>query len=302
MVPFGPVGATVRRSTPRSLASLRTGGLASTLTVAIGSAEAAAWAGAAGADAPAGADAAGVAAGVGAAASAGAGVAVSAGAGVAPAFRGLRLASTERGPYPTSTEVRPPGAGPPMSPGSIASSSAGTGMVGSMSSRGLVGSAPVTTATGSVPASAAAADAAVGADAAGAVPPDESVSIVMIGCPTSTVVPSLNRSSLTTPANGLGSSTAAFAVSISTMIWLTLTWSPGCTYHLRISASVRPSPTSGSLNCLMSATLVSLSVRQGAVDGVEYPVQVREELLLHPGRWVRRVQPAEPQDRRVERV
>ena len=70
--------------------------------------------------------------------------------------------------------------------------------------------------------------------------------------PTSAVVPSGTSRSATTPSYGLGSSTTAFAVSISTMIWLMVTLSPGCTSHLTMSASVRPSPTSGSLNCLSS--------------------------------------------------
>src|SRR5262249_33722392 len=79
-------------------------------------------------------------------------------------------------------------------------------------------------------------------------------SMPMIGVPTATVSPSLAYSSATTPAYGDGSSTAAFAVSISTSTWFTTTVSPGRTYHVRISLSVSPSPTSGSLNCFTSAT------------------------------------------------
>jgi hypothetical protein len=55
------------------------------------------------------------------------------------------------------------------------------------------------------------------ADLAGGVavvPPAESTR--MIGVPTSTVVPSSASSSVTVPANGDGSSTSDFAVSIST--------------------------------------------------------------------------------------
>jgi hypothetical protein len=84
----------------------------------------------------------------------------------------------------------------------------------------------------------------------GAAPPSP-VSTVMIGVPTSTVVPSETSSSVTTPANGDGSSTSDLAVSISTTISLTFTVSPGLTFHDTISASVRPSPTSGSLNCFI---------------------------------------------------
>ncbi len=70
----------------------------------------------------------------------------------------------------------------------------------------------------------------------------------MIGVPTSTVVPSSKRISLTTPSYGIGSSTAAFAVSTSQITWPSVTVSPTATYHLRISASVSPSPTSGIRN------------------------------------------------------
>src|SRR5215831_8009794 len=98
-----------------------------------------------------------------------------------------------------------------------------------------------------------------GADsAAGATPFSKAASAAsptrteMIGVPTSAVVPSATSSLSTTPAYGLGSSTTAFAVSISTMIWLMATVSPGSTSHLTMSASVRPSPTSGSLNCFSS--------------------------------------------------
>ena len=46
----------------------------------------------------------------------------------------------------------------------------------------------------------------------------------------------------------MGSSTAALAVSTSQTTWPSVTVSPTETYHLRISASVSPSPTSGILN------------------------------------------------------
>ena len=74
----------------------------------------------------------------------------------------------------------------------------------------------------------------------------------MIGVPTSAVSPSGTSSPATTPSYGDGSSTTALAVSISTMIWLIAILSPGWTCHLTMSASVRPSPTSGSLNCFSS--------------------------------------------------
>ena len=70
----------------------------------------------------------------------------------------------------------------------------------------------------------------------------------MIGVPTGTVSPSATSSACTVPAYGDGSSTSDLAVSISTMMSLTLMVSPTLTFQVTISASVRPSPTSGSLN------------------------------------------------------
>ena len=70
----------------------------------------------------------------------------------------------------------------------------------------------------------------------------------MIGVPTGTVCPSDTRMAVTTPENGEGNSTSDFAVSISTSTWLTSTLSPTCTRQDTISASVRPSPASGSAN------------------------------------------------------
>ncbi len=80
----------------------------------------------------------------------------------------------------------------------------------------------------------------------------------MIGVPTSTVWPSGTSSSATTPAYGLGSSTTALAVSMSTMIWFTVTVSPGFTRQVTMSASVSPSPTSGSRNCRRCAAADSV--------------------------------------------
>src|SRR6188474_1354541 len=115
----------------------------------------------------------------------------------------------------------------------------------------------------------------------------------MIGVPTSMVWPTSTSSSLTVPAHGMGSSTSDLAVSTSSTMSLTLTVSPGATFHSTISASTRPSPGSGSLNVRI-ATIGSLSALvlalvlegQGAVDAVEDPIEVGEEVLLHPARRV----------------
>src|SRR5579871_3192204 len=88
---------------------------------------------------------------------------------------------------------------------------------------------------------------------------------------------------------------------MSTMIWLTATWSPGLTCQATMSASVRPSPTSGSLNSLSSAMIVS-SVAVRAVDGVQDPVQVGQVVILQPGGRVRDGEAAHPQYRRLEVV
>ena len=69
----------------------------------------------------------------------------------------------------------------------------------------------------------------------------------MIGVPTATVSPSGTSRPVTVPAYGDGSSTSDLAVSISTTMSLMAMTSPTLTFQVTISASVRPSPTSGSL-------------------------------------------------------
>src|SRR6201989_2683299 len=123
-------------------------------------------------------------------------------------------------------------------------------------------------------------------------------STAMIGTPTSTVWPSSASSRATVPSHGHGSSTTALAVSISTMIWPSSTVSPGLTCQATMSASVRPSPTSGSLNSLTIRPASSVAER--AVDAVQDPVQVGQVVLLEPGRRVRGGEAADPQHRRLE--
>ena len=67
----------------------------------------------------------------------------------------------------------------------------------------------------------------------------------MIGVPTAMVSPSGARIAETTPAYGDGSSTIDLAVSISQTMSLIAMVSPTLTFQETISASVRPSPTSG---------------------------------------------------------
>src|ERR1039458_1818504 len=132
-----------------------------------------------------------------------------------------------------------------------------------------------------------------------AVPASSVTSIAMIGVPTSTVWPSWTSRPVTTPANGQGSSTTALGGSISTITWLTVTRSPALTRQVTMSASVSPSPTSGSRNCFTSLMNCPL-VGERAVDGVQDPVQVGEVLLFQPGGRVRRGEAAYPQHRRLE--
>src|SRR5271166_1268653 len=80
-----------------------------------------------------------------------------------------------------------------------------------------------------------------------------------------------------------------------------VTWSPTLTCHLTMSASVRPSPTSGSLNSLRS-DIEGLSVAEGAVDSIQDPVQVREVMLLQPGWRIRGGVRADAQNRSLEAV
>src|SRR5436305_1816152 len=130
--------------------------------------------------------------------------------------------------------------------------------------------------------------------------PDGSTSNVMIGEPTSTVSPSPWCSAETTPAYGEGISTAAFAVSTSTIGWFSVTSSPGWTNHLRISPSVSPSPRSGSLKSRNVGMRVLVGER--AVDGVQDAIEIGEVVLLDLRRGVRRRVAAHPQNRSLELV
>ena len=94
-----------------------------------------------------------------------------------------------------------------------------------------------------------------------------SVWMTRIGVPTSTVLPSSTSSSDTTPSKALGSSTSDLAVSISTNTWSSTMRSPGATRHCTISASVKPSPTSGNGNRI---SLISRLSRVAAVAAGQY--------------------------------
>src|SRR5215468_6946207 len=85
------------------------------------------------------------------------------------------------------------------------------------------------------------------------------------------------------------------------MTWLTVTLSPGLTRQVTMSASVSPSPTSGSRNCFTSA-MPGLSERERAVDGIEHPVQVGQVVLLDPRGRIGDGVPADPNDWRLQLI
>ena len=72
--------------------------------------------------------------------------------------------------------------------------------------------------------------------------------LILDGPPTSTESPSSPFLRRIVPANGVGISTVVLAVSTSTTTWSTATVSPTATCQATISASVNPSPMSGSRN------------------------------------------------------
>ena len=236
IVPSGPVPARPARSTPRSLASFRTGGLAA------GRVPARPFPPGAAVSAPPGTGAdGGAAVPAGPETGADEGAAVPAGEG-RPGFRCRRFVVPSFTPYPTSTACRSIfGAGLPSIPGSKACCSGDSAPAGRGAAGVRVGVAAAGALTAGRPAP---------ATGVSLVPPETSTA--MIGVPTLTVAPSSTSSPATTPSYGDGSSTTALAVSISTMTWLTLTGSPGLTCQATMSASVSPSPTSGSLNCFTS--------------------------------------------------
>ena len=84
------------------------------------------------------------------------------------------------------------------------------------------------------------------------------VSTVMIVEPTATFAPTSPKIFSTVPAKGDGISTSAFSVSTSTIGWFSSIVSPSFTSHCTISASVSPSPRSGSLK---SRALISSSIQ-----------------------------------------
>ncbi len=79
---------------------------------------------------------------------------------------------------------------------------------------------------------------------------DASISNSASMLPVTTMSPGAPASFSTLPETGEGTSTTALAVSIETRLSSSLMVSPTLTYHSTMVASGRPSPRSGSLNCL----------------------------------------------------
>src|SRR5690625_1905882 len=277
MIPPGPVPHTALKSIPRSRANLRTGGLARTRAL---------WDGVTSAGAT-GAGGGGTSRTAGSTASEAAGSAAFAAAAAPPADavtrRRRRLLPPAFGPYPTS--MSEPSSASGGSPAPVSSSTE----LASWESAAVA--AP------------SAAASAPGEEAPSLITSELAGPIVMMGTPTSTVSPSAKSSSTTTPSYGEGSSTSDFAVSISTIAWLTCTSSPGWTSHWTISASVRPSPTSGRRKCCReSVTKYSWLEGKGAVDSVQHPVKVGQVVIFHRGGRIRSVETTHPQHGRIQRV
>src|SRR3954465_6976576 len=117
------------------------------------------------------------------------------------------------------------------------------------------------------------------------------------GEPTRIGVPGRTGNAETTPANGTGTATPALAVSTSATTWSTDTWSPTVTCHSTTSASVSPSPRSGSRKSGIGSV-----VPLQAGDRVEDAVDARKVgLLVHRGR-VGDFETRDAQDRRLQPV
>src|SRR3954454_7493098 len=84
------------------------------------------------------------------------------------------------------------------------------------------------------------------------------------------------------------------------MTWFTSTGSPGATFHETISASVRPSPTSGSAN--FAVLIGVLLVVQGPVDRVQDTIRVGEVERLQLRGREGRVETRDPQHGGLQRV
>ena len=222
--PLGPVAVSVARSTPRSLASLRTGGFASTRTSRVSTGSTTEEPGSTAEDAACDAGTAGSSASrdvgrLGAALTEGTlHLHLGAGDGLAgrrrgaladPALRAaIGLVATDQALALTATAGGRVGQ---VHLAEVRQRRRGGRRVGGGCGLGRRGSSPIR----------------------------------MIGVPTATVSPSGTSSALTTPAYGDGSSTSDFAVSISTTMSLIAIVSPTFTFQVTISASVRPSPDVG---------------------------------------------------------
>src|SRR5580658_4823247 len=115
------------------------------------------------------------------------------------------------------------------------------------------------------------------------------------GAPTTTVVPGSACRAAMVPANGIGSSTTALAVSTSATTWSMTTWSPTWTRQAMTSASSSPSPRSGSRK---SGIVVPLQPGHGVEDAVD----TRQVVLFELGRRIGDVEAGDPQDRRLQVV
>src|SRR5712692_9003566 len=117
--------------------------------------------------------------------------------------------------------------------------------------------------------------------------------------PTGTMSPTAAPSAVTVPATGAGSSTSALSVCTETTISSRATWSPTATCHRTTSASVMPSPRSGSRNGADSGEAASGIERDLERGG--YPLDVGTAPVFDQRRGGRHVVTRYPPHRRLQR-
>src|SRR6185503_16331699 len=180
----------------------------------------------------------------------------------------------------SSSEIRPPGPVPRTRPRSTPSSRARRRVAGvAAGATPVAGAGDVGAAAG---AGAAARAGAVAAGVAGTLPFPPSPKLSRTA-PTFTRWPAWTCAAATRPPNGEGSSTCAFSVSTRRTAWSSLISSPSATRTRTISASVRPSPRSGSLNSLAMGGAPRAGGRlegERLPDGAQHAVRSREPSAL----------------------
>src|SRR5580700_9439811 len=120
------------------------------------------------------------------------------------------------------------------------------------------------------------------------------------GAPVAITSPGWPCNVFTTPENGAGTSTTAFAVSTASIGRSTAIASPTLTCQRTISASARPSPRSGRLKVVICAPLPCESFRKCFAHGVHDARSVRDVVVFEPGQRHDRVVAGHALDRRMQ--